>query len=72
MNQDLCGCSNCSSNCNNWRHSFGWTFNGSRITTTRSKLSNPNTQQMVPLEIELDDISVTKISERTATIELAF
>ena len=31
-----------------------------------------NTLQMVPLEIELDDISVTKISERAATIELAF
>lgn len=30
------------------------------------------TPQTVPLEIELDDISVSKISERTATIDLAF
>lgn len=28
--------------------------------------------QAEPLQIELDDISVTKISERTATIEIAF
>ena len=28
--------------------------------------------QAVPLQIALDDISVTKISERTATIEIAF
>ena len=28
--------------------------------------------QALPLQIELDDISVSKISERTATIELAF
>ena len=28
--------------------------------------------QAQPLQIELDDISVTKISERTATIEIAF
>ena len=31
-----------------------------------------NIPQALPLEVELDDISVTKISERTATIEVAF
>lgn len=31
-----------------------------------------NVAQAEPLQIELDDISVTKISERTATIEMAF
>ncbi|NND86653.1 MAG: hypothetical protein HKM23_04905 [Nitrosopumilus sp.] len=31
-----------------------------------------NTPQILPLEITLDDISVTKISERSATIEIAF
>ncbi|WP_420546278.1 hypothetical protein [Nitrosopumilus sp.] len=32
----------------------------------------PTVSQALPLQIELDDISVPKISERTATIELAF
>ena len=31
-----------------------------------------NVPQILPLEITLDDISVTKISERAATIEIAF
>ncbi|MCV0393410.1 MAG: hypothetical protein K5790_09020 [Nitrosopumilus sp.] len=31
-----------------------------------------NIPQILPLEITLDDISVTKISERSATIEIAF
>ncbi len=31
-----------------------------------------NTSQAEPLQITLDDISVTRISERTATIEIAF
>ena len=34
--------------------------------------SNVSTSQALPLQVELDDISVSKISERTATIELAF
>ena len=42
-----------------------------------SSSENPSTetqiiQQVKPLEIELEDISVSKISERTATIEIAF
>ncbi len=31
-----------------------------------------NTPQIVPIQIELEDISVTKISERAATIKIAF
>ena len=34
--------------------------------------SNVSTSQALPLQVELDDISVSKISERTATIQLAF
>ncbi|MGY5148817.1 MAG: hypothetical protein ACW9W3_02010 [Candidatus Nitrosopumilus sp. bin_68KS] len=34
--------------------------------------SNTQIQLVEPLEIELEDISVSKISERTATIEIAF
>ncbi len=34
--------------------------------------STQNTPQIKPLEVTLDDISVTKISERSATIEIAF
>ncbi len=34
--------------------------------------SNTQIQLVKPLEIELEDISVSKISERTATIEIAF
>ena len=33
---------------------------------------NQNITQVEPLQIELDDISVTKISERAATIKIAF
>jgi len=33
---------------------------------------NQNIIQVAPLKIELDDISVTKISERAATIKIAF
>jgi hypothetical protein len=33
---------------------------------------NPNISQALPLQIELDDISVKKISERTATIDISF
>ena len=40
------------------------------------KLKSPsetqNIPQAMPLQIELDDVTVTKISERTATIEIAF
>ena len=32
----------------------------------------PSVTQVQPLEVELDDISVTKISDRSATIEIAF
>jgi len=33
---------------------------------------NPNITQVEPLQIELDEISVTEISARTATIKIAF
>ncbi len=32
----------------------------------------PQTQQIQPLQVELDEISVAKISERTATIDVVF
>ena len=34
--------------------------------------AGPQVQQIQPLRVELDDISVVKISERTATIEVMF
>lgn len=34
--------------------------------------AGPQVQQIQPLQVELDDISVSKISERTATIDVVF
>lgn len=48
---------------------------GPSIDTGSQENNNPenqNASQTMPLVIELEDISVKKISERTATIEIAF
>ena len=48
---------------------------GPTMVVSSPENSSPETQilqQVKPLEIELEDISVSKISERSATIEIAF
>ena len=43
-----------------------------QVSSSENSSSNTQIQLVKPLEVELEDISVLKISERTATIEIAF
>ena len=43
-----------------------------KVSSSENSSTNTQIQLVKPLEIELEDISVLKISERTATIEIAF
>jgi len=43
-----------------------------QVSSSENSSTNPQIQLVKPLEVELEDISVLKISERTATIEIAF
>ena len=43
-----------------------------QVSSSENSSTNTQIQLVKPLEIELEDISVLKISERTATIEIAF
>ena len=42
------------------------------ITNQENNSGTPNTQQTKPVQIELEDISIAKISERSVTIDIAF
>ena len=53
----------------------GIIFQGPLMVVTpegETPTENQNIIQVTPLQIELDDISVTRISERSATIKIAF
>jgi hypothetical protein len=53
----------------------GILFQGPLMVVTpegETPTENQNIIQVTPLQIELDDISVTRISERSATIKIAF
>ncbi|WP_371504229.1 hypothetical protein [Nitrosopumilus adriaticus] len=43
-----------------------------QVSSSENSSTNTQIQLVKPLEVELEDISVLKISERTATIEIAF